>query len=143
MASQLKVDTLTGVTTAGSIVVTGEGNSTTTNLQQGLVKTWVNFYGGDSAVSVRDSHNIGSITDNGTGDYTLNFSNNMGNDDYAVTFMSGMKGSRWGLPIFGGLSGIGNQDSHSTSQVRVIATAPDDTATDNQVCNVISVGDLA
>ena len=38
MASQLKVDTLTGVTTAGSIVVTGEGNSTTTNLQQGLAK---------------------------------------------------------------------------------------------------------
>jgi hypothetical protein len=38
MASQLKVDTLTGVTTAGSIVVTGEGNSTTTSLQQGLIK---------------------------------------------------------------------------------------------------------
>ena len=41
MASQLKVDTLTGVTTAGSIVVTGEGNSTTTNLQQGLAKCWI------------------------------------------------------------------------------------------------------
>ena len=41
MASILKVDTLTGVTTAGSISVTGEGNSTTTNLQQGLAKAWV------------------------------------------------------------------------------------------------------
>ena len=41
MASQLKVDTLTGVTTAGSIVVTGEGNSTTTNLQQGLAKVGI------------------------------------------------------------------------------------------------------
>ena len=36
MASELKVDKFTGVTTAGSILVTGEGNSTTTNLQQGL-----------------------------------------------------------------------------------------------------------
>ena len=45
MASQLKVDTLTGVTTAGSIVVTGEGNSTTTNLQQGLAKAWCHFDG--------------------------------------------------------------------------------------------------
>ena len=36
MASELKVNKLTGVTTAGSISVTGEGNSTTTNLQQGL-----------------------------------------------------------------------------------------------------------
>jgi hypothetical protein len=33
MASTLKINTLTGVTTAGSIAVTGEGNSTTTNLQ--------------------------------------------------------------------------------------------------------------
>ena len=37
MASELKVDKFTGVTTAGSILVTGEGNSTTTNLQQGLL----------------------------------------------------------------------------------------------------------
>tara|TARA_B100000035_G_scaffold236397_1_gene204652 strand:+ start:432 stop:545 length:114 start_codon:yes stop_codon:yes gene_type:complete len=37
MASELKVDKFTGVTTAGSISVTGEGNSTTTNLQQGFV----------------------------------------------------------------------------------------------------------
>ena len=43
MASILKVDTLTGVTTAGSISVTGEGNSTTTNLQQGLAKAWHTF----------------------------------------------------------------------------------------------------
>ena len=46
MASQLKVNTLTGVTTAGSIAVTGEGNSTTTNLQQGLAKAWITFNGG-------------------------------------------------------------------------------------------------
>ena len=41
MASTLKINTLTGVTTAGSIAVTGEGNSTTTNLQQGLCKGMV------------------------------------------------------------------------------------------------------
>ena len=43
MASELKVNTLTGVSTAGSIAVTGEGNSTTTNLQQGLDKAWANI----------------------------------------------------------------------------------------------------
>ena len=41
MASELKVNTLTGVSTAGSIAVTGEGNSTTTNLQQGLIKAFI------------------------------------------------------------------------------------------------------
>ena len=41
----LKTNTLTGTSTAGSIAVTGEGNSTTTNLQQGLCKAWCKFNG--------------------------------------------------------------------------------------------------
>ena len=41
--STIKTNTLTGTTSAGSIVVTGEGGSTTTNLQQGLIKGWCNF----------------------------------------------------------------------------------------------------
>ena len=43
MTSTLKVNTLTGVSTAGSIAVTGEGNSPTTNLQQGLAKGFAAF----------------------------------------------------------------------------------------------------
>ena len=82
MASQLKVDTITGVTTAGSIAVTGEGNSTTTNLQQGLAKIWCNA---DQTGTVRDSLNISGITDEGTGDVTFTFSNATSNDDYSLT----------------------------------------------------------
>ena len=85
MASQLKVDTVTGVTTAGSIAVTGEGNSTTTNLQQGLAKAWTHFQGTSTAASV-DGLNISSVDDDGTGDYGLHFTNNMGNATYCVTF---------------------------------------------------------
>ncbi len=40
----LKTNTLTGTSTAGSIAVTGEGNSTTTNLQQGLAKLFVRIH---------------------------------------------------------------------------------------------------
>ena len=58
MASVLKVNTLTGVTTAGSIVVTGEGNSTTTNLQQGLCKSWINFNGTGNNTVITDSFNV-------------------------------------------------------------------------------------
>jgi hypothetical protein len=83
MASQLKVDTLTGVTTAGSIVVTGEGNSTTTNLQQGLAKSWINF-NGTGTIAITDSFNMTSITDNGTGDYTVTIANDMNAGNYAV-----------------------------------------------------------
>ena len=82
MASQLKVDTLTGVTTAGSISVTGEGNSTTTNLQQGLCKVWVNF-NGTGTISIFDSFNTSGLVDIGTGHYQVNHSNNMNSGHYA------------------------------------------------------------
>ena len=91
MASILKVDALQGVTAAGSILVTGEGNSTTTNLQQGLAKVWVNLQGSDA--SIRDSLNVSSSTDVGTGRETITFSNNMGNDDYSGQISSSGSGS--------------------------------------------------
>ena len=84
MASVLKVNTLTGVTTAGSIVVTGEGNSTTTNLQQGLSKVWGNFEG-DGTVAISDSFNTSGITDNTTGDYTIAIATDMANINYSLT----------------------------------------------------------
>ena len=83
MASVLKVDTITGVTTAGSISVTGEGNSTTTNLQQGLAKHWI-LMNGTGTVAVTDSFNNTSITDNGTGDYTITIANDMANTTYSA-----------------------------------------------------------
>jgi len=82
MASQLKVDTITGVTTAGSISVTGEGNSTTTNLQQGLVKMWMQI--DQSSFGVLDSLNVSSASDDGTGLFTVTRSNNMNNSNYGV-----------------------------------------------------------
>lgn len=84
MASELKVDKFTGVSTAGSILVTGEGNSTTTNLQQGLAKAWSHLNVSSGTPAIRDSLNIGSLTDVGTGNTTNTFTNPMNNDDFAV-----------------------------------------------------------
>ena len=84
MASQLKVDTLTGVTTAGSIDVTGEGNSTTTNLQQGLVKAW-HTIDGEGTIAIVDSFNIATVTDNDSGDYSFTYTNNMRTAKHPVT----------------------------------------------------------
>jgi hypothetical protein len=88
MASELKVDKFTGVTTAGSILVTGEGNSTTTNLQQGLCKMWARL-NGQGTIALDDSFNVGSTTDEGTGQYTYTFSNNMSNANFNVAHASG------------------------------------------------------
>ena len=74
MASELKVDKFTGVTTAGSIDVTGEGNSTTTNLQQGLAKMFIDM-SQSSTQSINDSFNVSSISDTGTGLTEATFTN--------------------------------------------------------------------
>ena len=94
MASELKVNTLTGVSTAGSIAVTAEGNSTTTNLQKGLAKAWVNFDhtaidGSTDTTGVRDSFNIGSVVDIATGRATTNLSNPMSDADHVSTGSAG------------------------------------------------------
>ena len=82
--STLKTNTLTGTTSAGVINVTGEGGVETTNLQQGLAKVWSSVLLDDS---VEDNLNSTTITDEGTGDFTHNFTNNMSSKDYVTTSM--------------------------------------------------------
>ena len=65
--STVKVNTLTGVSTAGSIAVTGEGNSTTTNLQNGLAKAYATVNAYQTTTGTTSSFNISSTTDDGTG----------------------------------------------------------------------------
>ena len=48
-------------------------------------RAWVNF-NGTGTVAIRDSGNVSSITDNGTGDYNVNFTTAMPDSDYAFTF---------------------------------------------------------
>jgi len=56
--------------------------------QARVAKAWVNF-NGSGTVAIRGSYNISSITDNGTGDYTLNYSTSLGDENYAVTGCTG------------------------------------------------------
>jgi hypothetical protein len=54
-----------------------------TNEASGLCKAWVNF-NGTGTVAIRASYNVSSITDNGTGDYTVNFTTAMADANYSV-----------------------------------------------------------
>ena len=64
-----------------------EVNSTSTTLEQGLAKAWTHFQGTGTAAHVDSNNfNTSSVDDDGTGDYGLHFTNNMGNATYAVTF---------------------------------------------------------
>ena len=50
----------------------------------GLAKAWVNF-NGTGTVAIRASYNVSSITDNGAGDYTVNFTTAFADANYAMT----------------------------------------------------------
>ena len=58
----------------------------------GLAKAWVNF-NGTGTVAIRASFNVSSITDNGTGDYTVNFTTAFADANYSVALMSNTTGS--------------------------------------------------
>jgi hypothetical protein len=72
---------------AGRLVVTTLNNDTgvlaTQNGMTGICKAWVNF-NGTGTVAILGSFNVSSITDNGTGDYTINFTTAMANTNYSV-----------------------------------------------------------
>lgn len=67
----------------GSAKLPAVDGSQLTNLSQasGSIAAWVNF-NGVGALSVRDSLNVSSVTDNGVGDYTVNFSITFANSNY-------------------------------------------------------------
>ena len=113
----LKTNTLTGTSTAGSIAVTAEGNSTTTNLQQGLCKCWADFNGSGTA-ALTDSFNSGSFTDNGTGDYTVAYTSNMASGNYVFTGSNVYEGGTAGN-IFTLTPKYGSADNRGASSVRM------------------------
>ena len=98
MTSELRVDNLRGSTTGGSINVLGEGTSATTNLQQGLAKSWVNF-DGTGTIAIRDDNNVSSLTDNNTGNYTINLTNSFSDTNYNATALTGTGGALMNISV--------------------------------------------
>tara|TARA_R100001510_G_scaffold54310_1_gene56875 strand:- start:30 stop:404 length:375 start_codon:yes stop_codon:yes gene_type:complete len=55
----------------------------TTFVTNGSAKVWANI-NGTGTIAARDSNNVSSLTDNGTGDYQINISSAMNNSNYYV-----------------------------------------------------------
>ena len=55
----------------------------TAGVERYTARAWVNF-NGTGTVAIRASGNVSSITDNGTGDYTVNFTTAMPDANYCV-----------------------------------------------------------
>ena len=80
-AGGLPDDCVTTADIAANAVTTAKLGS---NEQAGLAKAWVNF-NGTGTVAIRSSYNVSSITDNGVGDYTVNFTTAMADANYAIS----------------------------------------------------------
>ena len=138
--STLRVDNLKGKTTDLAVNVFASHNSgtTTTNLEQGLAKAWVNFTG-VTTTAARDSLNISSLTDTDTGDTTVNINNNMNNDDFAcVMFTNANSGE--------GAGAFGNQylgSLHARTTGSVGHTSYSSSPIDAALNDIIFHGDLA
>ena len=80
----------------------------------GVCRAWVNF-NGTGTVAIRASFNVTSITDNGTGDYTVNFTTAMTDANYSATGSVSNNGST-GSMIF---CPAGNTTAPTTTAFRV------------------------
>ena len=78
------------------------------------LKAWVNF-NGTGAVSIRAAYNVNYIMDNGTGDYTVNFTTAMPDANYAVV-SSAARNNATDVMI---CAPKGNAGTYSTSAVRL------------------------
>ena len=89
-ASLTSFPTLNQNTTGSAATVTGNATGSTFGFNSGYgsvataygCRAWVNF-NGTGTVAIRASGNVSSITDNGTGDYTVNFSTAMPDANYS------------------------------------------------------------
>lgn len=81
----------------------------------GLCKAWVNF-NGTGTVAIRASYNVSSITDNGTGDYTVNFTTALADANYSYTVSAVVSTSQ------GAFSFINTSQAPTTTSFRITLT---------------------
>ena len=89
MASELRVNTLKDARGNNSVALA--------TVAEGSAKGWVNFNGtatfNGSDDEIRDSFNITSTIDQGSGDYDFGYTTNMSNENYAVAGIANGSGA--------------------------------------------------
>jgi hypothetical protein len=123
--------------TSGQVLTSG-GASAAPSWQDtgggaGTLKAWVNF-NGTGTVAIRGSGNVSSITDNGTGDYTVNFTTALADANYASAVSAGRLSDKNTTAI------IANQATYAgnktVSAFRVVSQTFQNGNTDVDMCDV-------
>jgi len=129
MASILRVNTLTDASSNNSVPMA--------TVASGSAKAWADF-DGSGDMTPRDSFNISGITDGGTGAYTININNDMGNTGYVAKAQGG--------------DHVGNADTYAVTSCHDLIVGAfqialfrpsNSAATDNSYVGITAHGDLA
>ena len=102
-------------------------------LDQRMAKAWVNF-NGTGTVAIREDGNVSSITDNGTGNYTVTIANDLANGNGAMSGYSIMDGLVYG--------DVNDVSSAGTFRMRVVV-GNSNALMDPDEFHVLIAGDLA
>lgn len=94
-------------------------------------KMWINF-NGTGTIAIRDSMGVSSIVDNGTGDYTINFEQNMADADYAVGFSSRANRTR-----------LNSTTAKTASSVHIVTVNSSNALADDDDISLIVFGEQA
>ena len=130
MASELRVNTLKDAS--------GNNSIATSFVAGGSAKVWINF-DGIGTIASRDSLNISSIDDDGTGLYGTNFTSSMNNDDFSASTGGGNDTTATSYRLH-----MPTLYNYTTSTVDlIISKTSDNTYADIEAANIQVHGDLA
>tara|TARA_R100000278_G_scaffold44106_1_gene38457 strand:+ start:296 stop:700 length:405 start_codon:yes stop_codon:yes gene_type:complete len=134
MASELRVNTLKDASGNNSIGMS--------YVAEGTAKVWINF-NGTGTIATRDSFNVSSVTDHSTGDFSVNYANNMGNDDYAFGGHTPNAGSTMNFHWINDLANDYTTALLRTRTLFVNNTSGGGSNQDPALCTLTTIGDLA
>jgi len=116
---------------AGSATIIAEGGTVTTNIQQGLTKSWIDIVQTSGSQAIADSFNITGITDTAAGQTTVTIANDMASANYCCTTGTNQVHS------------VINSGTTTTGVYRTEALNSSNADTDSDYVGVTQHGDLA
>jgi len=123
----------TGTSTVESTITAAKLNAAAIAAVPVPIKAWVNF-DGSGALSINGNLNVSSVTDNGAGDYIINFATDLASSDYGVT----ASGSRAGLGL-AAVAGVPSGGTKTVSAVRIVVDNGGGSKADSDDMTVIVV----
>ena len=134
MASELRVNTLKDAA--------GNNSIATGFVASGSAKAWVNFTGVTSTAA-RDSFNVASLTDVGTGKTNVVYTSAMANNDYAGAHYTNSSANTGEYDFNNAYAGVLGIDANRTTALIKVAAFSTSAFVDSSQNDVLIFGDLA